>query len=81
MGTLAEGIMSALPAAGITMIMAYGKIQKANIMKKNPIFMKKYFSMLLRGTKELLHRKENEFHHLLLFSRVAGPAGRKECRF
>ena len=29
--------------------------------------------MLPRGTKELLHRKEIEFDHLLLFSGVAGP--------
>ena len=38
--------------------------------------------MLLGGTKELFHRKENQFDCLLLFSRVAGPAGRsRDCRF
>ena len=65
--------MSALPAAGIT-IMAHGKIAKVQNHKKTN-FRGKYCSMFLRGTTELFHRKENEFDLLLLFSRVAGPPG------
>ena len=74
LGTLAEGIMSALPAAEIT-IMAYGKIPKVQNHEEKTNSWGKYFRMLLRRTKELLYRKENEFDCLLPFSRVAGPAG------
>ncbi len=48
------------------------KYQKAKIMKKKATFGEKHFSMLLWGTKEVPHRKKNEFDHLLLFSKVAG---------
>ncbi len=51
------------------------------MIKKKNNFWEKYFSVLLRGTKEMLHRQENEIDGLLLFGRVAGPAGRRECRF
>ncbi len=37
--------------------------------------------MLLRFTKELLHRKENEFDRILLYRRGADPAGRVDYRF
>ena len=36
--------------------------------------------MLLWVTQGLISEKENEIHHLLLFSRVAGPAGRRDLR-
>ncbi len=72
--------MSALPAAEFT-IMAYGKIPKVQIQGEKTNSREKYFSMLLWETNELLHRKENEFDCLLLFSRVAGPAGRRDYGF
>ena len=58
MGTLTEGIKSALSAAGIT------------IMKKKTTFGK---GILACYSGELSHRKANKFDHLLLFSRAAGP--------
>ncbi len=72
--------MSALPAAEIT-FMAYGKIAKVQIYEEKSNSWEKYFSMLLRETNEVLYRKENKFDRLLLFSRVAGPAGTRDDRF
>ncbi len=58
------------------------KYQKSKNMKKKQTFGKNILAFYFnRGAKELLHRKENEFDGLLLFSRVAGPAGRRDCRF
>ncbi len=37
--------------------------------------------MLLLVTKELIEERTNEVHRLLLFIRVAGPAGRRDCSF
>ncbi len=75
--------MSALPAAGITIII-YCKIPKVQIHDEISNLREKYFSMLLCETKSLFHRKENEFDLLILFSRVAGPAVRRDltiCHF
>ncbi len=72
--------MSALTAVEFT-IMAYGKISKVQIREEKTNSQEKYFSMLIWETNKLLHRKENEFDRLLLFSRVAGPAGRRDYRF
>ncbi len=59
--TLAEGIMSALPAAGTT-IMAYGKILKVKNGKEKSNFQKKYFSFLLWVTQKLIYQQKNEIH-------------------
>ncbi len=65
--TLAEAIMSALPAAGIT-VLAYGKNTKSLNREEKNYFRENYFSMLLWGTKELLHRKYNEFLTVYFYS-------------
>ena len=77
MQTLAEGVVSALPAAEITII-AYGKIPKVEIYEEKSNFREKYINIL---ACYLLNIKENEFDRLLLFSRGADPAGRGDYRF
>ena len=58
-----------LPAAEIT-IMAYGNIAKVQIHEEKSNSPEKYFSMSLWETNDVLHRKENKFDRLFLFSRV-----------
>ncbi len=47
--------------AGIT-IMAYGKITKVKNGKEKSNFQKKYFSLLLWGTQQLICKRKNEIH-------------------
>ncbi len=58
--------------------MAYGKITKVKNDKERSNYQKKYFSLLLWVTPQLICERKNEIHRKLLFSMVAGPAGRRE---
>ncbi len=60
--------------------MAYGKITKVKNDKEKSNFQWKYFSLLLWVTQQLFYKSKNEIHRLLLFSRVAGPAVRRDHR-
>ncbi len=59
--------------------MAYGKLTKVKMAKKNPTFRRNILAgLILRLTQRLIYERKNEIHPLLLFSRVAGPAGRRD---
>ncbi len=50
-------------------------------MKKKPTFGTNILASYLGEQKNCYDRKENKFDRLLLFSRVAGPFGRRDCSF